>query len=139
MTQIKAKRIEMTRAEGTTNLDDFRPYTFFIGDFQDIWQAANDHLAVMSDTVSQNGTSDKVDFKVTFYDGQEYNGTYCLKHHSIEKADLGQHMAGFLSFYAGIKPDHLTQEEYDHFLSMTDEEVKVSARKSLEELEIVTA
>ena len=61
----------------------------------------------------------KTDFRVTWADGETYEGRYDLHENGLgdDNQTLAQHIISFLSFYAGLRcPVHMKQEEYEEFL-----------------------
>lgn len=69
---IGIKTIELNRAEGLI---------FECGNpiVADSWDAADEALAKMSHSAPRNGASNKIDFVLTFEDGETYSGTYYLQ------------------------------------------------------------
>lgn len=84
---------------------------------KNIWQLANEILARWAVTAPTRGY-DKVDFKVSWEDGETYEGRYSLKYHDIILANLGRHIHSFLMFYLE-KPRHLSKENYQDILDYT--------------------
>jgi hypothetical protein len=84
--------------------------------------AANCLLTELAETApGPRGGYDKTAFRVTWADGEIYEGRYDLHHRQCRqenpngRIDLGDHMRVFLEFYAGLrKPSHMSREDYEH-------------------------
>lgn len=84
-----------------------------------LWQRADAQLRSWSFTAPSTGGYDKCDFKVTFADGEMYEGRYDLKRG--DGASIGGHIQEFCRFNAGLaRPTHLTQQQYKRFLDTCD-------------------
>jgi hypothetical protein len=102
--------ITITRAEGLS-IECGKPVT--VASFAD----ADKTLNAWSDTVRPGGCSDKVDFSITWPNGETYEGTYSLKHHSSEAPSLARHLIDFAEFETGLFcPAHMTQKSYGAYL-----------------------
>lgn len=106
-------------------------------------EAADAILRRWSKTAPEKGHGyHKVDFKITWQDGESYDGRYDLEHEDGTKKNLiGEHVQQFLSFHAGYWcPPHLTREEYVKYLEQSGfgegSENRVMARKLLEDYEL---
>lgn len=108
---IKLKSITLTRGEGPAE-ECGKPKTVFS------WREADSVLRQWSETAPECNGYDKVDFTITYEDGETYKGRYDLKHHRCETPDLAKHVRGFVSFHAGKqKPAWMTDEEYQRYVS----------------------
>jgi hypothetical protein len=65
-------------------------------------------------TAPKDGGYDKVDFKVTFTDGEEYEGRLDIKHPTAKDPDLSvaKHIKDFVSYYTGNRPSWRTEAQY---------------------------
>lgn len=84
----------------------------------DVWTRANAILASWSHTAPRSGGYDKCDFKVTYEDGEEYEGRYDLTHMSVDGyPSLERHMGSFLGCISGRrKPAHMKTVDYERYL-----------------------
>ena len=66
-------------------------------------------------TAPDTGGYDKCDFRITFADGETYEGRYDLKRHdTAHTGQLQRHVRQFCRFYAGLwRPVHITPEYYE--------------------------
>lgn len=77
----------------------------------------------------KGGAYDKVDFRITFADGETYGGRLDVQHPTYSDAhhgdrDLAAHVWGIAQFYAGNRqPDHLSEEDYQHHLRISADQV----------------
>jgi hypothetical protein len=94
---FKATEIWINRAEGPVK--DCVAVTLTE---EKLWKQADDLLKRWSDTAPQNGCYDKCDFKVTFEDGELYEGRFDMKHWSVELPDLEDHILHFVRWHAGL-------------------------------------
>lgn len=114
-TKIEIKSITLERGEGPHHLVD-KPYT--AGGFEQ----ASDWLAVQAATAPEGGGYDKVDFEILFEDGKVYPGRYDLRHFSEEIPDLKVHVRLQILFYSGqYCPSHLTEDQYQKYLTWTED------------------
>lgn len=138
----KAIEIELHRAEGrheecikvrctaekatTTGYDGKeaeRPY--YTGTWAtDPWTRANAVLASWSHTAPKTGGYDKCDFKVTYEDGETYEGRYDLTHMDRDGyPSIEKHMTSFIGCYSGRrKPAHLKDADYRRFLAFYEKD-----------------
>jgi hypothetical protein len=106
--------------------------------------AANCFLRELAQTApGPHGGYDKTAFRVTWEDGETYEGRYDLHHAECHQEnpngqiDLGDHMRAFLEFYAGVrKPAHMRHEDYEDCLSRAGLEFSRQCREALERYEI---
>lgn len=112
-TAMEVKEVWMNRAEGPINLCGQRRFTTL--------DQADATLLAWAYTAPRNGGYDKVDFKVTFIDGEEYIGRFDMKHplaKNAEQLSFLSHMRAFVAFQAGErKPDWMKAEEYQKYLA----------------------
>ncbi len=119
---IQVKNIWINRAEG---FSDECGIDHIVSDFNE----ADAMLAQMSQSAPDDFGYNKVDFRITFEDDNTYEGTYDLKHYSVELPDLEGHVARELNFYAGnYCPDHMTVEQYRDFLTSLDGNMDIQKR-----------
>lgn len=123
-----ALSITITRAEGMHD-ECGKPVT--VASFA----ACDAILRTWSETVRTGGTSDKVDFSITWPDGSAYDGTYLLRHHTSEAANLARHIIDFAEFETGLFcPAHMTQKAYENYLLTVSEESRAYFAGVLETL-----
>lgn len=111
MAKIKVKEVWLNRAEGPKGQTGERIVHSL--------EAADEVLKKWAQTAPKPGGGyDKTDFKVTFDDGETYEGRYDLKQEDRKKKSLlGTHIQENLVFYGGLhRPSHLTAEQYDQFI-----------------------
>ncbi len=95
---------------------------------------ANAILHEVCNSAPTDGTCHKVDFLITYADGNEYKGEYAAKHLSrrTEAIDLREHMRHSLTFHAGLMcPPHMTQEKYEKVIAEYGPETLAKATKFL--------
>ncbi len=136
--KIKARSITLQRAEGATGRDHFSRRTLTATKERSVWQQADSLLLEWSQTAPKGGGYHKVDFTVTYEDGETYSGRYDLRHWSEEYPSLAKHMRSFVAFHAGeYCPPHMTEEQYQRIMQtepFTSQKPKY--RKFLEKYEI---
>lgn len=129
-TKIQATTITLTRAEGmihecmtlTVSATDVRnELGDRVGDFiatTDVWRRANAVLAAWSRTAPRSGGYDKCDFRVTYADGDTYDGRYDLKAIAADGyPSIERHMFRHCECSSGRqKPAHATREQWDAYL-----------------------
>jgi hypothetical protein len=106
--------------------------------------AANCLLTELAQTApGPRGGYDKTAFRVTWQDGETYEGRYDLHHVQCRqenpngRIDLGDHMRAFLAFYAGgRKPVHMGREDYEDCLAQVGSEFSRQCRAALEKYEL---
>lgn len=109
MPKIPVKSIWLRRAEGPNWDLGQRTVASF--------EAADQVLRKWSETAPEKGGYDKVDFKVTWQDGETYEGRYDLVHRNVAMASLSTHIQEFCSFHGGLWcPSHLKRKDYDQFI-----------------------
>ena len=115
---MKVSKIEITRAEGLSRLCG---KTKVLAS----WDEARSFLFSQSDTFPEGGGYDKHDFKVTFEDGETYEGRLDCKHSSCSNPDLDvfQHILDYCIWYAGREKDpHCGVARYQEMMSQTTAE-----------------
>lgn len=113
--KIQPVRFEITWAEGPIN--EQRE-----GRSADDWEGFNAILRDIAHGVPNTGGYDKVGFRITFADGEEYTGRYDVLNINRERPLLQNHVRSFVGFHSGlIKPDHLTDEDYTAHLGVYGE------------------
>lgn len=117
---IRVKEIWLSRAEGRT--DECIEKTV------DSFEAADSVLRRWARTAPKQGGYHKCDFKITFVDGETYDGRYDLYGIGVDTDEgtrgpsLSKHVRDFVTFYAGQrKPAHLSHEQYAQCLSWARE------------------
>lgn len=130
MAKIQVESVTVSRAEGPTkDLGERTASTL---------EAADAILRRWSRTAPEEGHG----FKITWQDGEVYNGRYDLEREDGTKKNLiGEHVQQFLTFHAGYWcPSHLTKEAYADYLEKTGfgegSENRAMAKKLLEEYEL---
>lgn len=109
MNKIKVKEVFLERAEG--------PVADCIKVTVPSLAEATNTLMRWSWTAPKDLGYDKCDFRVTFEDGEVYEGRYDLKRGLKDEGSLQHHIVSFIEFYAGKhKPPHLTEQKYRDFL-----------------------
>lgn len=104
--KIAVKSIWVNRGEGPSELCN-KPQTFYT------FKEANAFLRQNSYSAPKGGAYDKHDFKVTWTDGQTYNGRYDV--HYNEDANIGKHIKDFLEYE--IKEDtEITPKEREEMI-----------------------
>jgi hypothetical protein len=116
---IGVKKITITRAEGPMPGVHVGPDGRLVG-FPEAtvsgWVEAAGVLARWSTTAPKGGAYDKCDFKITFEDGETYEGTYDLKHFSEERASLKDHVRKFVGCYSTLlRPPWTYREGKEHY------------------------
>lgn len=102
--------VRINRAEGYA--PDCGPRTFTT-----ITQAEG-FLRVAARTAPATGGYDKCDFKITFSDGNTYEGRIDLQRVHTAGYSIGQHVIGFLEFISGMRrPAHLSEDRYRAYLA----------------------
>lgn len=110
---IPVKSIWLRRAEGPVALLGTRT----VSSFED----ADSVLRRWAETAPEGGSYDKCDFKITYEDGEIYEGRYDLKRLDYEWPSLRKHVSEFLRFISGTdKPAHLTDEQYQRVVKEYD-------------------
>jgi hypothetical protein len=104
----RAIKIWVHRAEGSTN--EAGKERTFDGTDQNIWERANNALSDWRVTAPSDGSYHKCDFKVTYEDGETYEGRYDLSKKT--RTTIEEHMTRHCEFYAGRwVPPHLRNYE----------------------------
>jgi len=112
---IQASKIWIERAEGPSALCVERSFTG-----PNCWQDANVWLSRQSHTYPKTGGYDKHDFRVTFEDGETYEGRLDCQHPECDDPDLNvaKHVRDFLEFLAGTRrPAHMKPEDYERVVA----------------------
>lgn len=79
-------------------------------------------LAGIAVRLQPNSGYDKTAFRITFSDGEKYEGRLDLTRSDYSIRD---HARSFLRFHSGLaKPSHLTDAQYKSYLAMQSEEEK---------------
>lgn len=83
---------------------------------ENLWERADETLNAWRKSV--RGESNKVDFRITFADGEIYGGTYDLERDKTPS--LAAHILSYLEFYGGLceqLPPHFTPGTYQNFIT----------------------
>lgn len=121
MAKIPVKSIWLDRAEGYTR--DLETVT--VSSFE----AADAVLRKWARTAPEGGGYNKVDFKVTWEDGETYAGRYDLVRADTTKASLSTHMKEFCSFHGGLWcPPHMKRQIYDEFIERQERDPEAPKR-----------
>ena len=116
MTKLQITKVWIARAEGRPSECIARTY-----EGPGSLKQADTELRSWARTAPEGGGYDKCDFRVTWEDGETYEGRYDLVRDDTVKASIGAQMVSFLRFYAGTQcPGHLTEVEYRAFLKRSD-------------------
>lgn len=108
------------RAEGPTEL--CKSYTF------SNVPSAEAYLRKGAYTAPATGGYDKHDFKITFSDGDTYEGRIDLERKHVAGYSIRDHVIGYMKFLAGErKPAHMTEREYQSFLTRTGSQDEAKA------------
>ena len=121
--KIKAKEIWLRRAEG--KIEECGAISV-IGD--NLWERANEILQKWGLTAPEVGY-DKCDFKVTFDDGEEYEGRFDLQlgGRDTDGSTLNEHILDFLRVFCGeLVPEWANKSpknraEWDKVLSLREQ------------------
>lgn len=94
------QHVVLDRAEGPTRPDGSMPIAVVRS-----MAAASALLRDWSTTAPKGGAYDKVDFWVTWTDGEVYRGRYDLQHWSVpgERCDLAAHVVDYLRWVATVR------------------------------------
>jgi hypothetical protein len=93
-----------------------------------MWQDANLRLFQWSMTAPRDGGYHKCDFRVTFEDGETYEGRYDLVHHTVDRPNLERHMRNHVDFSTGDwTPPHMTKARHGAYLQDVVGSEKVEA------------
>lgn len=128
--KVQVVKVWLRRAEGPHALCFERTY----GNIAD----ADRELRRWALTAPADGGYDKCDFKLTFADGNTYEGRYDLKRADATYGDLiGRHVLEFLRFHAGLRrPSHLTEAQYENFLRLEGSAQKAEIMAFLEKYDL---
>lgn len=115
LAKIPVTKIELYRAEGPTK--ECGP----AGPFN-TWEEADRRLAIWATTAPENGGYDKVDFTITFADGETYKGRYDLQRHGEDGErgfSIAKHVKSHVAFLAhkpkcpGFFKTHVEKDDAD--------------------------
>jgi hypothetical protein len=117
-TQIPVQSVELLYAEGRIGFTEQ-----FMKTYEDLDQS-DIALRKMASDAPDCGSYNKVGYKVTFADGETYEGRICLKRHDeFHSHIISRSMGSFVGFHAGRHcPDHMTRKSYQQFLDRLGEE-----------------
>jgi hypothetical protein len=126
--KIKVKEILLSRTEGPINLC-YKNMSF------PSFTAVNIFLLGASNTFPKNGGYDKHDYKITFEDGETFEGRLDCKHFSCSDNDLNllAHILNYCEWQAGLtKYPHCGEKRYKEYLAQYTEEEKQSYKDFIE-------
>lgn len=108
--RVPVKSVFIRRAEGPTYDLGQRTVASF--------EAADEQLKNWARTAPKDRSYHKVDFDVTWADGETFTGRYDLAFEDFKKSNLlGSHIQQHLTFLAGLVcPERMTREQYDAYL-----------------------
>ncbi len=112
--KVKAVRVEFPWSEA-----GFQKVAF---NGLNVWRQASEFLRGKAWNAPAHGGCNKTDFKITFEDGNTYEGHFDLVHPERGLADLSEHVLEFQEFYAGCVeskdlPSHISPEDYERLLA----------------------
>ncbi len=112
LAKIPVKKVELLYSENGT---------FWLADYES-FADADDALRMMAVSAPADGTYHKTGYKVTFMDGESYEGRVCLKRHDSDFPTVIQWaMRSFVDYHAGRAcPDRMNAEEYERCLAFYD-------------------
>ena len=118
--KIQVQSVQLIRAEGRCSFT--QPFMRLYKSFSE----TDASLREMATEAASDGSYNKISYKVTFCDGETYEGTINLKRHDTGHTGIIPHsMRSFVSFHAGrYCPNHMTQESYRRFLDRFGEETQ---------------
>lgn len=117
--KIGVKEIYLYRAEGPALSDGTRKRTV------KTYKEARSVLRDWSSTAPKAGEGyDKVDFKVTFEDGETYEGRLDIKHYTAPNNDLdvAQHIKDTVKYYSGERPAWRKEKDYEDSMRGIDKQ-----------------
>ncbi len=107
--KIEVTKIEITRAEGFT---EETGNTVTVSN----WIEANGVIKGMAVTApNKDGTYNKVDFKITYTDGEIYEGRYDMQYKDTAKADLAGHVSRVVSYNSNTNVDFENNAKWAEF------------------------
>lgn len=123
--KIAVKKIWLARGEGpTAEIGQVTIEPRFSGarrgtTSEHLYDLADAVLRLWASSAPASGGYDKVDFIVTFDDGETYEGRFDMtRADRFEEQLLQRHMWESLTFSAGVrKPSHLSKEDYKRYLA----------------------
>jgi hypothetical protein len=140
MSKIQIKSIEIERAEGLIT----ECVRVTVANFAQ----AESTLGRWSQTAPNNGGYHKCDFKVTFVDGETYEGRYDLSRNRADQdaPTLKEHILRHVRFYAGAYREalpsylsHMTLTNYHRMIGRLTTDQQAEYAKFLETYEIENA
>ena len=121
--KVGVKSIWLKRAEGHTPL----PQPVTVSSYAEATKVLQDWAR----TAPEAGQGyDKTDFKVTFEDGETYDGTLDLKGIDVPNndTDVAKHIFDFMYFYTGkANPSHMKPQAYRDYIATQGEDSKKNA------------
>jgi hypothetical protein len=123
---IRVKKVWLNRAEGPTKLLTGPRTASSLEDADRI-------IKGWATSAPKDGGYDKVDFKVTWDDGEIYEGRYDMVYADSWKANIGDQIRRFLSFYGGAEcPYHMEQDKYEKTVAMLERRSGIPREQYLE-------
>jgi hypothetical protein len=110
--KIGVREIRLERAEGPSPLPGPRTVASF--------EEADAVLREWARTAPEGGGYDKCDFRITYADGDTYEGRYDLTR-GMDEGTLARHVQCHVLFYAGLwMPPHLTEARYRNVVARAE-------------------
>lgn len=129
-TMIPVKSIEITRAEGPI---DECGVTVVVSSFAE----ASRVLARIAETAPNTGGYDKTDFRVTWADGEIYDGRADIQRDHVVGYDLADHIRSFLGYLAGtVRPAHVTSDDKWEAIKASNKDSAPSALEFLSKYDL---
>jgi len=132
MSKVQPVKIEIRRAEGRTDeCTDWKAYESFAD--------ADRMLGLWARTAPKDGSYHKCDFRVTYADGETYEGRFDLVFKDLHGTELlERHMRDHVTFSAGVRcPGHISEADYARYLNeIVGAECMASYRKFLDSYEM---
>lgn len=117
--KVKVKRIEFIWSE-SAHIQDKTVISSY--------EEAEKLIKEAAQHAPDNGAYDKTKFCITWYDGETYTGRIDIVNSDMFKiSPLKEHILDHCTFYAGTrKPSHLTQEQYESYISDVNKQDYIS-------------
>jgi hypothetical protein len=91
----------------------------------DTWEDFNTILSEIASEAPSGGAYHKTGFRITFEDGETYEGRYDVQNIRCERPDVSDHVRRFVGYHSGlIRPSHLTEDDYAAHLKLYGEETR---------------
>lgn len=114
MAKVAVKSVEIERAEGLAS-ECIKVTVPTLAE-------ATRTLFQWSHTAPETGGYDKCDFKVTFEDGETYDGRFDMKRHLKDEGSLEEHIQRFVKMQAHVwRPAWMDDKRWTQFTTRTAE------------------